>query len=81
MLKKIRNKMTQEEFKQLYMLEHVVDEEYELYRQLWDEYRVLTRDMGRSMSGECLKIHNRLFGNLPINKKYQKAKMDSLLAE
>jgi hypothetical protein len=44
-------------------------DEEDAYRQLWDEYRVLTHDMGRSLSGECLKIHKRLFGDLPRNEK------------
>lgn len=70
--------MNQTEFKREHLCEWVVDEEYQSLLDLWLEYRNRTHDLPASMNKEALKIHKSLFYNVPKDKKYQQAKMESL---
>jgi hypothetical protein len=70
--------MNQTEFRQEYLCEWVVDEEYQPLLDLWIEYRKQTHDLPASMGREALKIHKSLFDAVPKDKNYQQAKIESL---
>lgn len=66
------------QFKQQYLCERIIDEEYNYLLSLWVEYRKRTHDMPRSMNREAMKIHKELFYGIGKGEKYKLAKRESL---
>ena len=74
----MKNLITEEEFKKLHQNEFVQDKEYEHYYKLWVEYRRQTYHLPYSQNRKAYKIYREVFGDLPKNRAYGRAKEDSL---